>query len=216
MGKSDPFVFNFYLDSIKGNLKKEYNSVAFFGQEKDNIFTKTINAKNRHFFDLSLENWDINKFPFACEEKFDLIICTRVGYFSKNPKKLLIEFKKHLVDGGKILIDWGLGDHWRFKDFKVGWKKKNHKEFAYLEDNFLSSAFFDLDLLDKSKNFKLFKESCKNFGYNDITLSTIREESDIVFSLEEIKEAGLKILSITDLYLWPKSPQYYICFILEK
>ena len=113
MGRSNPHVFNFYLSFLEN---KVYDSVGFFGQDGENDFSRAIPSKNKYFYDLSLKNWNINVFPYPKSRKFDLIVCTKCAYFSKSPDKTVSEFSDMLNPGGKILIDWGLGDHWRFKN----------------------------------------------------------------------------------------------------
>ena len=78
--------------------------------------------RNETFYDLQLNNWEINSFPYDVKERFDLIACTRCPYFSKYPTEMLSEFRRLLKPGGVILIDWAVGDHWRFDEFAVGWK----------------------------------------------------------------------------------------------
>ena len=41
-----------------------------------------------------------------------------------------------------LLADWGLGDHWRYEDFKVGWVKGEEHESFYSDNNFLWSFVF--------------------------------------------------------------------------
>ena len=118
MGKSDPYLLRYYLSFLED---KCYDVVGYFGQACDNFISKNIRSKESFFYDLSLKNWNINTFPYKVNKKFDLIVCTRCAYFSKEPIKMLLEFKSMLNPGGTILIDWGLGDHWRFDMFKVGW-----------------------------------------------------------------------------------------------
>ena len=116
MGKSDPYIFAEYAKILP---KFKYESIAFLGQTSDNEFTKLIDSNIRHFYDLSLGNWDINS-DWNLERNYDLIVCTRCAYFSKDPQNFIEKCKRHLTASGHALIDWGLGDHWRFDDYKVG------------------------------------------------------------------------------------------------
>ena len=72
MGKSDPAVFNFYGHTLEN--RNHYNKIGFFGFSGEDIFTTWFVSKDRKFFDLSLDNWNINDFPYCSEEKFDLIV----------------------------------------------------------------------------------------------------------------------------------------------
>ena len=130
MGKSDPYIFSFYADILNESnfLNTENISIGFFGYEKETSFTKCFKSKNKFFFDLKLNNWNINEFPYTVNNSLDVIVCTRVAYFSNQPKKMISCFLEHLKSGGIILIDWGLGDHWRFKEYKIGWLKNKEHE----------------------------------------------------------------------------------------
>lgn len=206
MGKSNPYVFSFYhnnLDLI------DYDSVGFFGQEADNHFTNTISAQNRDFYDLSLGNWNINSFPYNINKKYDLIVCTRCAYFSKHPEKMLEEFFQALNPGGIIFIDWGLGDHWRFKDYKVGWVKNSEQEHAYEEGNFLWSTVWHDSFLNNSE-YKLFENWVKRFGYEDVK-SAIKDEVPVILNLSKYENVQLDIKS-----LWPESPQLYVLCKFQK
>ena len=127
MGKSDPFVFSEYEKALEGLTA---NSIAFLGFSKENNFTRKLQAPTRHFYDLSLSNWGIND-DWNLSQKYDLIICTRCAYFAKDPQNFISKCINHLTSGGHALVDWGLGDHWRFQDFKVGWVKDGEHEYAY-------------------------------------------------------------------------------------
>ena len=85
MGKSDSFVFKEYLNVLNEYNNDSIKSVAFLGFPKENDFTLHVNGKIRHFYDLSLKNWDINS-NWKLKQNYDLIVCTRCAYFSKNPQ----------------------------------------------------------------------------------------------------------------------------------
>lgn len=213
MGRSDQIVFEFYTRVMGINLNKHFDSVGCFGQPKENTFTKMIRSRKKCFFDLSLNNWNINLFPYVSKEKFDLLICTRTAYFSKNPLEMIKEFKKLLRPGGKILIDWGLGDHWRFERFKIGWLKDQEHEFAYSEKNYLWSCYLSEKMI-KSLDFSKFEKNCKKFGYDSI-LNAIKEEVPFVLHEKELKELGINIIVEKSMFLWPEAPQLYTCLLIE-
>lgn len=207
MGKSDPYVFKEYENLISG---LESNSTAFLGFSSENSFTRKVSGSVRDFYDLSLGNWDINDEWFL-DRKYNLIVCTRCAYFSKDPQKFIDKCKEHLKPGGHALIDWCLGDHWRFDKYKVGWIKDGEHEFAYKDDNFLYSCFWREDLLEDEnvKNFwKNVRES--NLGY--------QEESCLqsIIEKEVPKIVQYKTERLTCVSLWPERPQLYIVTLIKN
>lgn len=206
MGKSNPIVFNFYLKNLN---TFHYKDVALFGQDKDNEFTKLIKSENKDFFDLSLGNWNINKYPYKHDKKYDLVLCTRCAYFSKNPEKTLNEFYNMLNPGGTIFIDWGLGDHWRFKNYKIGWLKNSEHEYAYCKDNFLWSAVWHDSLLGNSE-YKLFEKWTKSFNYLNVK-QAIFDEVPSVLDITKFDNVKIDVKA-----LWPNSPQLYILCKFKK
>ena len=212
MGKSDPTVFSFYADVL--DQKNQYESIGFFGFSNSNVFTDWFNSKSKNYYDRTLKNWDINTFPYEVKEKFDLIVCTRVAYFSRNPKEMLSNFKRCLTSGGKILVDWGLGDHWRFQDFAIGWNHHGYQEFAYDEKNYLWSCYLS-ENLKENRYYCLFGDFCKGFGYESVE-TAIRDEVETIITDEEIRELGYAIDEERCLALWPAAPQLYVCLLLSK
>lgn len=211
MGKSDPHVFKFYSRQISN---KKFGNVAFFGQPGENVLSNLIVSESNFFYDLSLKNWNINVFPYKVDEKFDLIVCTRCAYFCKEPKRMIEEFKEMLNPGGEILVDWGLGDHWRFKDFKVGWVKNKEHEWAYEEDNKLWSVLWDNSFLNDTSVVK-FANSIKRFGYDDI-LKSIDNEFPVIFKPRDMFCPKVRECVVSFLPLWcNEEPQLYISIILK-
>ena len=126
MGKSDNIIFGIYMSKINewlGTL--EFQNIAFLGQAGENPLSEVISSTGkRDFFDLSLNNWNINDKDWEIENNsYDLIVCTRCAYFAKNPLDFITKCHGLLKPGGSMLVDWGLGDHWRFENYKVGWVK---------------------------------------------------------------------------------------------
>ena len=210
MGKSDPYVFNFYNKCIPQN---SLGDVAFLGYPNHNSFSKNLNFKSCDFYDIKLKNWNINSYPYRFKKKYDMFIVTRVAYFCKNPEKMLSNIKKHLNKGGMILIDWGVGDHWRFKEFSVGWKSNALHEWAYKEDNFLHSAYLSNEMVD-SKEFQMFQDHCKKFNYTSIK-KAIFEECPSIVTRESFLKNKFSILKEEYLFLWPVSPQLYTCLLVK-
>lgn len=206
MGKSDSIIFEEYK-KILGNVRA--SSAAFLGFPKENLLTLSIDVPIKHFYDLSIENWNIND-DWLLKQKYDLIVCTRCAYFSKNPQLFIEKCKQHLTPNGHALIDWGLGDHWRFKDYKIGWVRGGEHEFAYNQNNFLYSCFWNEELTNHSE-VQVFWNAVKNnstFGYKDTdTLNdVVRRE------VPELVEYDCK--KIATKFLWPESPQLYIMTLI--
>jgi len=208
MGKSDQFIFPEYLKLIS-DIKAE--SIALLGFSQENDFTRSINAKTKKFFDVSLGNWDINS-DWSLNQKFDLIISTRCPYFSKDPKTFIAKCKEHLTQGGHALIDWGLGDHWRFKNYKVGWLRHGELEFAYKPSNFLHSCYWHDDLLSDPNVISFWNCVVKNpeLGYTqqDDLKEVIKKEVQHLISYD--------VKKIKTVFLWPERPQLYIITLIEN
>jgi len=208
MGKSDVFLFEEY-EKMLCNVTA--SSIAFLGFSKENEFTRKLQAPIRDFYDLSLNNWNINE-DWNLSKNYDLIVCTRCAFFSKNPTNFIEKCKNHLSKEGNALIDWGLGDHWRFDKYKIGWIRYGEQEYAYKPNNFLYSCYWN-DVLIEDQSVKLFWESIiKNpeFGYNknDDIKSVIERE---IPALVDYKVEKLKTV-----FLWPERPQLYILTMVKK
>jgi len=208
MGKSDPIIFEEYKSILRG---LSAGSVAFLGFSQENALTMSIGLPTKHFYDLSLGNWDINK-EWSLSQKYDLIICTRCAYFAKNPKDFIHRIKDHLNVGGHALIDWGLGDHWRFDQYKIGWIRNGEHEHAYSKNNFLHSCFWNDELLNNEEVQKFWNaiKSNTKFGYKESdSLKTIIHEEVPQLIDYDCKKLATK-------FLWPESPQLYIITLITK
>ena len=139
-------------------------------------------------------------------KKYDIIVCTRCAYFAKDPEDLIRRCADNLNPNGKLYVDWGLGDHWRFENYKIGWVKDDEHEYAYKKDNFLWSTVWDDSFLD-DEQFKLFSDRVKKFGYDDIK-KAIFEETPQVLQLKNIKKYFN--LLYNNIVLWNDKPQLYI------
>lgn len=207
MGKSDAIIFPEYVQALS-QIDQNINSVAFLGFSGENSFTRMVPCENRSFYDLSLGNWNINS-DWSLDKKYDLIVCTRCAYFSNNPDQFIEKCKAYLNEAGFALIDWGLGDHWRFKNFKVGWIKDGEQEYAYNENNFLHSCYWSPDL-ERDENCIRFWHFCKKRGYTeDQTLTEVirREVPQIV---------NYECFYVKTKFLWEDSPQLYIITLVQK
>ena len=193
MGKTDSVLDSIYRD----NFPTE-NPKALLGFT-NNIWT------DGDLYDYQLGNWDINS-EWNLPKKYKSIISTRCPYFAKDPKDFIKRCYDNLEENGEIFLDWGLGDHWRFKNYKIGWVKDGEHEWFYNEDNFLWSTVFDKSFL-KHEHYLLFEERVKKFGYTDVE-KAIYEEVPMVLELDYIK----KYFNINYelLCVWEDFPQLYI------
>ena len=212
MGKSDPHIFKAYKSFFDyytnyKKINKNFEDVCFLGQDKENAFTQSIPGVNRDFYDISLENWNINNFPYDFKNKYDLIVCTRCPYFSNNPKKFLSELNRFLKPGGRVFLDWGLGDHLRYKKFRVGFEDSKEKEQCYFEGNYMSSCVWDKSFA-KQEGTKIFKSRIEKYGYSDLEKAII-EEVPVVLTLEDL-DLELENISVYCHPLWEEMPQLYI------
>lgn len=209
MGKSDPYVFKSYINFYNEvfNHDNIFKSACFLGQTGDNHFSKNIKSEIRDFYDISLKNWNINDFPYDLKRKYDIIVCTRCPYFSNNPKKFIEALSNSLNKGGRIFLDWGLGDHLRYEKFRVGFQDNNEKEQCYFEGNYMSSCLWE-DEFAQNKNVKVFSERIKKYGYEDLCKAVKNEVPEII-SLKDV-EVFFDNIQMLFLPLWEDSPQLYI------
>ena len=192
MGRSDPHIFYFYKQNIKPK-----GDVALLGFSSNQLFAGDL-------YDLSLGNWEINS-DWQLAKKYDTIISTRCPYFSKDPEDFIKRCHTSLNKNGRIYADWGLGDHWRFPNYKIGWVKDGEHEHAYENDNFLWSALWDPSF-SLSEEFKKFSDSVAKLGYPN-TAKAIQDEVPKLLSLDFVKKYF--DCEIKFLFLWPDSPQLY-------
>lgn len=207
MGKSDPYVASAYravLESLN------YQSVAFLGFSGPSFLTQMINSETKDFYDLQLGNWNINE-EWNIDKKYDLVVCTRCPYFSKDVSSFFSNINSILKEGGSFLVDWGLGDHWRFDNYKIGWIKDGEQEFAYQDNNFLWSTVWDDSFLN-NQEFVKFSNWVKKFGYSDVKSSIFKEVPE-VFQLRQLTNFNLKVCLLS---LWEDAPQLYIILKGEK
>jgi SAM-dependent methyltransferase len=196
VGKSDSIIFPWYDELIKLQ-----GDVALLGFQNDNRYKGDL-------YDRSLGNWDINS-EWSLKKKYDTIVCTRCAYFAKDPEDFILRCYQFLNEDGVIFVDWGLGDHWRFENYKVGWVKEGEHEYAYGDDNYLWSAVWDDSFL-KDDQVKEFQQNILKFGYTDLKLSIFNEVPSVL-SLSFVEKYFDFCVHIKTI--WKDSPQLYI-FIL--
>lgn len=199
MGKSDAILFPKYHDMTAGLNPK---SVALLGFASENAYT--IQLPGRHdLYDRALGNWDINA-DWKLRDSYDLIVSTRCPYFAKDPDKFFGLCAKYTNTGGAIMLDWGLGDHWRFQKYKVGWVRDGEHEFAYADDNRLYSCLWRKSF-ENNDTVKRYRDLIAGrYGYPidvDLTQVVIDEVPSVVdYHFDEIRFECL----------WPEAPQLYI------
>lgn len=132
-------------------------------------------------------------------------------YFSKYPKLFIEKCLSILKPGGIALLDWGLGDHWRFDNYKVGWVKNDEHEFAYQDNNFLWSTIWHDSFLENSQ-FLTFQNNVKKFGYKNVK-DAVNDEVPAVFNLSNLQVERFQVGLMT---LWEDLPQLYICLLVEN
>jgi SAM-dependent methyltransferase len=199
LGKSDAIVYPWYKSK---SILPQGGHVLFLGQTRHNDFTSSISCR-AEFLDISLGNWEINAGPWP-NDKFDAVVCTRCAYFSSDAQAFIEKCKSMTKPGGIVFIDWGLGDHWRFKEFKVGWRSDSEEETVLFNGHrsSLRSAFWHPRLEDHSEVQK-FKTWIKKFGYEGSLTDHILRETSSVSS--DTFNCVIDCLSI-----WPDAPQLYI------
>lgn len=208
MGRSDPLLFPEYT-SLLSTVRRKHDSVAFLGFSQENVFTRCVDSSSRDFYDLSLCNWEINS-RWRLKKQYDLIVSTRCPYFSREPIDFVDRCRDHLTDDGVLFLDWGLGDHWRFQKFKVGWVRDGEHEWAYKEDNFLHSCLWRDEFENDIEVKKFYSYVSGQFGYKrGASLSQIvRQEVPAVVDYDYD--------SIKFKFLWPEAPQLYIMTLSRK
>lgn len=194
MGRSDAVLEKYY-----NALVRPQGETALLGFTNNKWFGGDL-------YDLQLKNWNIND-DWNLEKKYDTIISLRCPYFAKDPEAFIERCHNHLNDDGKVYLEWGFGDHWRFENYKIGWFKDAEHEYAYGPDNYLWSGVWDDTFLSDS-HFKAFEERVKRrFGYSDVK-GAIYQETPKVLELNAFKKYFN--LSYNILTLWEDMPQLYI------
>ena len=199
VGRSDPHIMPWYRHHINPEGK-----VALLGFRNNNVFKGDL-------YDQHLENWDINS-EWELTQKYDTIICTRCAYFAKDVDDFIKRCHASLRPNGKLYVDFGLGDHWRFENYKIGWSKDGEHEYAYNDKNFLWSTVWD-DSFVNHPQFKLFEKRTEKFGYSDVKKAI---QDEIPSILEFNKMAKYFNISYDMVALWDDMPQLYILIIGAK
>ena len=111
-----------------------------------------------------------------------------------------------------LYVDWGLGDHWRFDNFKVGWTKDGETEYGGNPDYKLHSAIWDDSFFDH-KECQIFAEEIKRHGYDDLRSAVFDEVFAVmrVDAVRELFDVEYEILTTTKPYL-----QMYVLLKAKK
>lgn len=169
MGNSDKVIIPFYKKTVLPNGK-----TALLGFVNNNIFKGDL-------YDIALENWDINS-DWKLNSRYDTIICTRCSYFCKDLSSFFDKCHSHLNIGGILYVDCGLGDHYRFKKFKVGWVKDGEHEWGHFEGNYLWSTMWCKDFEINSQYIN-FEKLIKKLNYDNLK-SAVFQECPTVFDVD--------------------------------
>lgn len=193
MGRTDSIIVPWY-----DTLIDAHGDVALLGFVNNSKFDGDL-------YDLSLGNWNINS-DWSLEKKYDTIICTRCAYFAKNPEDFISRCYQSLNEDGFLFVDWGLGDHWRFKNYKVGWVRDDEHEYAYFDDNYLWSTIWDDSFLENDQ-VKTFMKNILKFGYDDFKSSLFKEVPSVLSLsfVEKYFDCDVHIKTV-----WKDLPQLYI------
>jgi|TARA_R110000824_G_scaffold79747_3_gene200807 hypothetical protein len=199
MGRSDPHMFRLYAENIKPR-----GEVAQLGSTDNRLFRGEL-------FDRGLDNWEINS-DWVLGSKYDTIICTRCAYFAKDLTNFFKRAHDHLEDGGVLYVDFGIGDHWRYDNYKIGWKKDGEQESAYWDENYLWSFVWDDKLLE-DEEFKKFSKYVEKKGYPDVKAALFDETPEIM-ELDKLKD--MFDVTYETLTLWEESPQFNVLLKCAK
>jgi SAM-dependent methyltransferase len=184
------------------------------GTSGPNPLTDSIQAHQKDFYDLTLGNWEINSNWNIPQQKYDLVVCTRCPYFAEDPTLFIKKCLAITKRGGLVFADWGLGDHWRHEQFKVGWiRGGEHERVQYGQHiSKLYSCYWD-DVLENDPNVKAFRQNIIRFGYDqNLTMGDIiRYEVPAILRPSSIGPA-----KVNTLFLWPDAPQLYISTLYVK
>jgi SAM-dependent methyltransferase len=196
MGKSDPYMKEFYDEFVN-----QKGTTALLGFVNNNWFYGDL-------YDLQLGNWEINS-DWSLPKKYDTIICLRCAMFARDPEDFIKRCYENLNPGGFLYVDWGLGDHWRFDNYKIGWIKDGEQEYAYAEDNFCWSGVY-LEEFESDVNFMIFSKKVKKLGYTDVK-SAIYEEVPRVLNVNFVDKYFE--IGYSNITLWDDRPQLYTLLV---
>lgn len=214
MGKSDQILFPWYAQSLDESCGLDFSSIALLGFSKENDFTKQIRSPTRDLFDLTLNDWDINDESWnITSESYDLVVCTRCAYFAREPLNAIKESLRILKPGGSIFFDWGLGDHWRSIEFKIGWTdNQDDHDFTVIDGSiqYLWSCFWDKDM-EREPEARQFFEWCPVKYLKRSLSSVVLEEVPSIMTSSDLKPSYVRLKA-----LWPDSPQLYVITVFKK
>jgi hypothetical protein len=207
MGKSDEILFREYAKIVAGvNLEGPAALLGFF---EHNQFTMRLGLES-DLYDITA-GWNINS-DWKLKRQYNTIISTRCPYFAKDPLDFLARVRSSLAPGGYMFLDWGLGDHWRYPHYKVGWFRDGEHEEAYYPGNRLHSCFWTPEISKHPTVEQFWRAARVVGGYDegdDIDAVVKREVPSLLTTTP-----GFRIVTQHLLSLWPQSPQLYIMQLL--
>jgi len=200
VGKSDSIIFPWYAERMQHLRGKR---IAFLGQTGHNFLSLALAPSSASFYDASLQNWDINQEGEWSLADVDAIVCTRCAYFSEKPEQFIARCLDAVPNGGSVIIDWGLGDHWRHSTFMVGWERGEERVSAkYATNHYLRSTFWRDEFLTHPE-VKKFSAWIREKGYKEPLSKIISEEVPRIASHPTP-------FSYDAVTLWRNDPQLYI------
>ena len=119
---------------------------------------------------------------------------------------------QYLNDDGFAMIDWGLGDHWRYKKFKIGWVRGGEHEEAYRSGNKLWSCLWHHGFSNEPEVQK-FLDNVRKHGYASIT-DAVLDEVPSILVLDDLKIFSGRAIYFKTLY--EDRPQLTILVCLDK
>jgi SAM-dependent methyltransferase len=189
MGVTNTVLFPFYKKYIKA-----VSPCALLGFTDNTLFEGDM-------YDLRLNNWNINS-QWKLNRSYQTIICTRCAYFARDPEDFIIRCHRYLNPGGRLYVDWGVGEHWRYENFKIGWVKDGEHEKKYGDDNYLWSMVWDESFLE-NESCQEFAKAAQKYGYDDLK-AAIYKEVPSVMNLDFARQyfdVNYHILTVNNKYL---------------
>lgn len=161
MGQSDQIIIPWYKQRIKPEGR-----TALLGFTNEHMFSGDC-------YDKEKRNWEINS-AWGLPVSYDTIVCLRTTYFSADPQDFIKRCHASLASGGRLYMDSGYGEHWRFPDFHIGWKYGDTHQYAYGEDNKLWSGLWD-DSFMRNSQVQKFVDQIRQHGYSNLKEAIYKE-----------------------------------------
>lgn len=218
MGKTDIYLMPVYEDIFK---KYKKDKIHFYGSTSKDKLSK--NVRNARFFDLQLNNWNINS---EWESNIaPMAVCLRTSGFSKDPNRLIENFARVLDKNGILMIDWTMGsDHYARDSNKWSWgweidQKRCFGDYqdkkCYLYSSYLSKTSISTDAFNLISSYASKLDHYKNV---ENWYEQINSEFKEYFLNEQVLNKYFKVLeeiSWTPISLNGRA-QFYLIQILQR